>query len=65
MTTELSYMTDEELMTHTAMKQDATPLEIELMQRLEIALDALEELEGYVAGNIEPDPDTSGVKGKG
>lgn len=56
MNTELSHLTDKELMTHTAMKQDATPLEIELMQRLENALDTLEGLEGYVAGEREPDP---------
>ena len=49
MITTLSHLTDKELSTLVAMKEDATELEVELMQRIDILLDVVEDLEGELA----------------
>ena len=43
--TEYSSLTSDELVQHVDLSEEATPLEIELAQRLTLALDMIEELQ--------------------
>ena len=59
MQTELHHLTDKELTTLVANKNDATSLEVELMQRIDLLLDLIEDLE---AGIQERDDDLAEVE---
>lgn len=47
--TEYSSLTSDELVQHVDLSEEATPLEIELAQRLTLALDMIEELQEEAA----------------
>ena len=53
MDTTYRHLTDQELTTVVAMKEDASELEVELMQRVDMLLDLVADLEEYLCETPE------------